>query len=152
MADPIDDDPRSIEDRAEDEGAPEELFPLGSLQGDELTPQKLIKRGLPVEVTVAMGTAEVPVQGGGLLDPDRAGRVLVSYEFAKNVEVPQREDGRIVGWKVRQMLRPTYVQQAKDEGALIREEFAHLLALDQKAAGALLDDLGAAFARASMGE
>lgn len=141
----------SIGDRAANGGAEaEELFPLGALEGDELTPQKLIKRGLPVEVTVALGTAEVPVKGQGLLDPEKSGRVLVTFAFWKNIEVPTVEEGRIVGWKIRQMLRPTFVAQANEEAPLVRAEFEKLLALDPVRAGALLDELQAVFKAAAV--
>lgn len=130
---------KSIEDLADDE--PEELFPLGTLEGDDFTPQKIIKKGLPIEVTVAIGQAEVPMPTGGLLDPNKQGRALVSYAFAKNVEIPQTDEGKIVGWKVRQMLRAIYVKPANDEAALIRDEFKALLALDESAAGRVLDEL-----------
>jgi hypothetical protein len=131
---------RSLEQLA-DEESEAELFPQGSLAGDDLTPQKLIKRGLPTEVTVSIGKAEVPMPAGGLMDPGKSGRVLVSYAFFKNEEVAQRENGDIVGWKIRQHLKATYVQQANDEAALIRSEFDALIALDEAAAGRLLDDL-----------
>jgi hypothetical protein len=135
----------SIEDLANEVDEQAELFPVGSLEGDDMTPQKFIKKGLPVEVTVAIGQAEVPMSGGGLLDPERRGRVLVSYAFAKNIEIPTIEDGKLKGWKIRQMLRSTYVEQANDEAALIKKEFEALLALDASEAGAVLDDLGAMF-------
>jgi hypothetical protein len=123
-----------------------ELFPLGSIEGDELTPQKIIKRGLPVEVTVSIGKAEVPVKGNGLMDPEKTGRVIVSYAFASNTEIPTTDEtGRVVSWKVRQSLRATHVAPANDREALIRAEFDALLALEGDAAGRLLDELKARF-------
>lgn len=119
-----------------------ELFPNGSLAGDAVTPQTLVKRGLPVEVTVSLSKAEVPTTGG-LLDPSKAGRVLVSYLPATVHEVPQREgdEDTLVGWKLRQDLRATFVEDANDEAALIRKEFAALIQLDGTAAKALLAEL-----------
>lgn len=132
----------SIADRADEGEAEVELFPVGSLDGDSIAPQKLIKRGLPVEITVSIGKAEVPVRGEGLLDPEKSGRSLVSWAFLKNEEVPSYDsEGRINGWKVRQHLRATFVKQANDEVPLIRSEFEALLAIDAPQAGKLLDEL-----------
>lgn len=130
------------------DGEEPEFFPLGSLEGDGVTAQTLVKKGLPMEVTVAIGSAEVPVPGGGLLDPNKGGRVMVSYAYWKTIEVPTVEDGKIVGWKVRQMLRAAYVAQANDEARLVRDEFEALLALDPVRAGQVLDQLREAFAAA----
>jgi hypothetical protein len=138
-----DEDGVTIDERAEEhEYDPPEMFPLGTLSGDDLTPQKVVKRGLPVETTVALSRAEVPTSGG-LMDPDKAGRCLVSYVPGKIEEVPQRDgdEAKVVGWKIRQHLRATYVQPAGDEADLIRAEFGALLELDSSAAGALLDEL-----------
>lgn len=120
----------------------EELFPNGALAGDKVSPQTLVKRGLPVEVTVSLSKAEVPTKSG-LLDPTKAGRVLVSYLPATVHEVPQREgdDDQLVGWKIRQDLRATFVEDANDESELIRSEFAALVALDGAAAQVLLGEL-----------
>lgn len=104
---------RSIGDRAgagEHEQPEEELFPLGSLEGDGKSLKTLLRGGLPVEVTTSILSAEVPIRGGGLLDPERAGKVLVSYEVAKVETVLIREEGKIVKAKIRQVLRPTYVE------------------------------------------
>lgn len=134
------------EDDVEDEGT---LFPMGFLKGDEVTPARMIKKGLPVEVTVSIGKAEVPMPDSGLLDPERQGRVLVTYVFGSNQEIPVREEDKIVRWKIRQNLRAVHVASANDEVALITSEFDALLALDQAAAGALLDQLGAMFRSAN---
>lgn len=137
-------EPRSIEDLADDEQDQPELFPMGSLEGDDLTPARMIKKGLPVEVTASIGKAEVPLRGG-MIDPNKRGRVLVSYRFHKNEDIAQIEDNEIVGWKIRQNLKATYVAQANSEEDLISIEFANLLALDQAAAGRLLDTLTESF-------
>lgn len=136
---------QSIEDLVDDDADQPELFPMGTLEGEGITPQRLIKKGLPVEVTVSIGKAEVPMPSGGLMDPNKSGRALVSYVFGKNEDIPQFEDGNIVGWKIRQNLRATYVQNANDEAELIRREFEALMALDGEAAGRVLDELKTLF-------
>ncbi len=122
----------------------DELFPKGSLAGDEVTAQTLVKRGLPVEVTVSLSKAEVPSKGG-LLNPNKAGRVLVSYLPGTVHEVPQRDgdEDELVGWKIRQDLRATFVMDANDEQELIRSEFQALCLLDGSAARELLAELKA---------
>ena len=125
-----------------------EMFPAGSLEGDETTLATLIKPGQPNEVTVSMGTAEVPSPRGGLLNPDREHLLLVTTEHAGYTEVPKREGDRVtgktvVGWKTRQNLRPIYVEQVKGEAGAIEAAFADLLMSDASAAGALLDRMQA---------
>ncbi len=53
-----------------DEGAAE-LFPTGALEGDAVTPQSLIKKGLPTQLVVSLSKAEVPIRGKGLVDPNK---------------------------------------------------------------------------------
>jgi hypothetical protein len=142
------DDPmgdRSIEGRAangEGDDAPE-LFPLGSLEGDGVTLKTIVKPSEKVETTVAMMSAEVP-SSGGLLDPRREGMLLVTYELAQAPLVPKREGDRargkqIVGWKIRQQVRPIFVEQVSGEAGALEANFAALLAEDPAKAGALLD-------------
>lgn len=136
---------RSLEDLTDDGADQPELFPFGSLEGeDTVTPQRMIKKGLPVEVTASIGKAEVPLKSG-MLDPNRRGRVLVSYRFHKNEDIAQVEDGDIKSWKIRQNLKATFVEDAGDEATLIKREFANLMELDSAAAGRLLDDLKVLF-------
>jgi hypothetical protein len=135
-------DDASVEERAKNgehmEGE-ETLFPVGSLEGDDITPQARIKRNLPVKVEASIGKAAVPLRSG-LLDPNKTGRALVSFRHAKDEDVPERKGGDgadrhdIVGWTIRQHLTATYVQPANDEAALIRSEFAALCALDARKA------------------
>lgn len=107
----------AIGDRPEpepDDEQPEELFPVGSLEGDpKMTLGKLIKPHHKVEYTVSLMAAEVPLRGG-LLDPDATGAVMITYEVANLTPVPIREDRggvkKLVGWKIRQSLRPIYVE------------------------------------------
>lgn len=115
-------DVHSIADRAAagDELTDDEvqqLFPDGVLEGDGKTLKTLIKANLPVEVTVSMRAAEVPMRGG-LPDPDSLKRVMATCEVAKYEPIPVREDQdgerKIVGWKIRAVLRPTFVEPVED--------------------------------------
>lgn len=153
-----DDDPMgaggSISERAAngegaepDEEQPE-LFPQGSIEGDAKTLKTLIKAGLPVEQTVAMGSAEVPISSGGLIDPEKEGMLLVTYEAAGYKPVPVREGERhegkrVKGWKIRTYLRPIHVERVNGEAGAIEANFAALLDADEAEAGALLDRLSA---------
>jgi hypothetical protein len=142
----LDAERRSLEELAEEDREPteEELFPLGSLEGDQVKPGQTIKRAQPVELTVSLSRAEVPLRGSGMLDPDKHGRVLVTYLPGKDERVPKREDDdsdRVTGWKIRQNLRATYVQAANDAETMIRLFYEELLADDEKAAKKLLADL-----------
>lgn len=140
--------PRSIQERAEngESGVPEEeLFPLGSLPGDDITPQTLVKRGLPTTLMVSLMRAKVPFRGKGLADPNRFGRALVQYLPAKVNELPLREDkgdpAKVTGWELTQELRVVHVATADEPEDLIRTEFQVLLAEDAKAAAALFAEL-----------
>jgi hypothetical protein len=104
----------ALADLPVDDGEQEELFPVGSLEGDpKVTLKNIIKAHHRVEYTASLMSAEVPLREG-LLDPDDEGRVLVTYEVASLVPVPIREDKggtkKIVGYKIRQQLRPIYVE------------------------------------------
>jgi hypothetical protein len=115
------DNVRSISERAADEteaGEQVEAFPMGSLEGDGKTLKNIIKSGLPVELTVSMRAAEVPIRGGGLPDPDSLQRCFVTAEVAKYEPVPVRDDGKIVSWKIRCVLRPTYVEPQEASGSV----------------------------------
>ena len=132
------------EPQNDDQTPEEEMFPSGSLDGEHIQPQQVIKKGTPTEVTVSIGKAEVPLKSG-MIDPNKMGRCLVSYAFLKNEDVPHFEgEGsarRITRWKIRTHLTATYVEPANDEAELIRSEFEALVALDGKAATALLAEL-----------
>lgn len=125
---------------------PGELFPIGTLPGDDLTLRELIKPHHKVEVTASLMAAEVPMTGG-LVDPEREGMALVTYELAKPLLIPQREgdrdDKKLVGWKVRQQLRPVYVEGVRGEAGVIEAQFAALLKADQQQAAALADRIRA---------
>lgn len=145
-----DEEPQSIREMAENdaqEGAGE-LFPIGSLEGDETSLATLVKPTHTHEVTVSMGTAEVPSPRGGLLSPDSEHLLLVTCEHAGYTEVPKREGDRVsgktvIGWKTRQTLRPIYVERVKGEAGAIEASFADLLKADETAAMALLDRMRA---------
>lgn len=101
---------RSISDRAQDEPAQEE-FPKGVIDAgaSKRSLKTLIKGGLPVEMTVSMMSAEVPLRGG-IPDPDAQHRFITTTELHKVEPVAQREEGLLVAWKVRAHLRPVYVE------------------------------------------
>lgn len=161
MADPIipdegDSNVRSISERAQngDGVAPEEeLFPMGTLEGEGPTAQTIIKKGAATEVTVSLSKAEVPNPGGGLFDPNQYGRALVTFLPGPHHPLPVRNDkadpAKVTGWKIRQDLRVVHVAGADNAAGLIETEFEALLSDDAAAAGALLDRLTAAFREAS---
>ena len=110
-----DEDTASVAERAEDEVPEAELFPMGSIEGDpKITWSMLLKRGRPVEVTSTMRAAEVGVRNGQLLDPEKVTQVLVTVVPEQAIVIYKREtiDGPVKGYKIRQPLRPTYVQEA----------------------------------------
>jgi hypothetical protein len=137
-------DGRSIEERAADQDGQMEAFPMGAVDGDaKVSLRSLVKVGESVEFTAAMRSAEVPLRGG-LIDPRKGGRLLVSYEGAKVEVVPKREDGQVAGWKVRQSLRPTFVEPVGQTDAdLIEHYFRELIAASPSEGGALADRIAA---------
>lgn len=101
-----------------------ELFPKGVLDTDgKIQLKNLIRANESVEITASLMTAEVPLRGG-LVDPRKEGKVIVSFEAAKYIPVPQRKgepgDKQLTGWKIRCQLRPTYVEPI--EGAYFSRE------------------------------
>ena len=130
-----------------DDQTEEELFPAGSLPGDDITPQSIVKKGLPTKLVVALSKAEVPIRGNGLVNPNRYGQVLVTYLPGKLHELPIREDehdgAKVTSWKLTQDLRAMYVEDANDRPALIRAQFEALCATDAAGAVALIADLKA---------
>lgn len=108
----------SITDRAA-EGEEEQIeFPTGVIDAgaSKKSLKNLIKAGLPVEMTVSMMRAEVPLRGG-IPDPEGQHRFLVTTELAKVEPVVQREDGKVVSWKLRAHLRPVYVEVVEAQQA-----------------------------------
>ena len=119
----------SISQRARDGEEPEqptdeELFPLGSLEGDSaVTLKTLLKPRVPVEISASMGTAAVPIKGSGFFDPEQEITLLVRVLPGGPVPVATRKKGdekaKIEKWRVTQPLTPIYVQEA---GSMFTEE------------------------------
>lgn len=145
---------RSIREMAEREAAEHEqgeMWPMGTLEGELGSIRDLIKPSHRVEVTVSMSSAEVPSPQGGLIDPTKEGLALVTYELAKPELIPirsgERGDRKLEGWKVRQVVRPIYVEGVKGEEGVIQAKFEALLMAAPERAGALLDVLQAKAAK-----
>jgi hypothetical protein len=119
----------------------EQLFPMGTVEGDGRNLKTLIRPNAPIRSTVSMRKAEVP-SAGGLFDPDRERMLLVTVEPSKIEHVPIRDGGRVKEWKQRQTLRPVYIEGTTSYGAAqIEAMFTALLADDPRDAGKLLDKL-----------
>ncbi len=135
------------DDGQDPDEAAAELFPNGALEGDALTRQGVFRKGLATELVVSLSRAEVPIRGKGLVNPDKYGRVLVTYLPGKLHELPIRQDehdgARVTALKLTQDLRAMYVEDANDVAALIRSEFEALVAKDGAAATDLLAELRA---------
>lgn len=149
MADDPMDDTRSIAERAAAaaNGAMEadeqlEAFPNGSVEGDaKITLRTLVKPGDSTSYTVSMRSAEVGLRGG-LVDPRTTTRLLVTCEVAKVEEVAEREEGRVVGWKIRQTLRPTYVEPVGQmDGDLLVHYFRELAAASPQEGARVADQV-----------
>jgi hypothetical protein len=102
---------------SEDEPSEEELFPLGSLEGDSaVTLKTLLKARTPVEISASMGTAAVPIKGSGFFDPEQEITLLVRVLPGGPVPVATRKKGderaQIEKWRITQPLTPIYVQEA----------------------------------------
>lgn len=145
-------DTESVREMAEHdaETPEEELFPLGTLEGDDVTLGGLVKGNHSFQITVSMnGTSEIHSPSDtGLFDPSKEHMLLVTCEQASLELVPDREGERvqgkkIVGWKGRQKLRPIYCEKVKGEAGVIESQFSALLGADEAAAMALLDRLKA---------
>jgi hypothetical protein len=138
----------SIRDRAargehegESEQAQDELFPMGTVDGDGRSLKTIMKANAPTRSTVSISSAEIP-SGGGLFDPERERTLLVTIEPGKVELVPVHKDGKVSEWKQRQTLRPTFIESASSYGAAqIEAMFTALLADDPRDAGKLLDKL-----------
>ena len=110
MSDPLDTSIEGMADAAMN-GDGDEQQALFALEGDKpLTGAGLVKRGTPIDSEVSLMSASVPCKG--LIDPDKPGRLVVTYESAGYVFKPQRDRGNqsITGWTLRQQLRPIYVE------------------------------------------
>lgn len=137
---------QSIREMAEQDAddAQEEIFPRGQLEGDDKSIRDFFQPHHRIELTASLMAAEVPASGG-LVDPEKEGMALVTYELSKPIPVPIREgnagEKELVGWKIRQQLRPVYVEAVRGEEGAIEANFAALLAAEPNRAGALLDRL-----------
>jgi hypothetical protein len=132
------------EDPPEGEGQAE-LFPQGYITGGKTTLKTLVKPGQPHKITVALSRAEVPLRGG-LPDPDRQMRALVTGIFQSAKPTAERDDAgsplKVTGWKTAVNMRVEYVEHVPDDDAgLIEQRFQAMLEVDARAAGELLDRL-----------
>jgi len=124
---------RSIAERAENGEPDQQEFPKGIIDvGAARTLKNLIKGGLPVESTVSMMSAEVPLRGG-LPDPDGQHRFVVTTELHKAEEIAKREDGLLASWKVRSHLRPVYVESVGAHQLVVGMDRAEFEAFEQRA-------------------
>ncbi len=134
------------------DGEQSELFPSGSLEGDGLTLKQLVKAGQAQQVTTRLDGTEVPTPEGGLLHPEGLVKLLVTGEVKRYEPTPLRtpdDEGKVRGWKIRQIVRPVYVERVDgDLTVAISQRFAELCETDVKTAGALLDRLGSQLAEA----
>jgi hypothetical protein len=89
-----------------------------------------------------LASAEVP-GSKGLFDPEKEGKLLVSFALGRVETVPLREEGKVKSWKVRQVVHPTFVQRVDADTDEVEARFELLLDGDPRAAGALLDKLKA---------
>lgn len=103
---------RSVAEQAKDE-APD-VPPPPPLKGDkQLSIGGLGKRGAPVESRVSIMSASVEAEG--LFDPEVEGMVIIAYEPFDYGYKPKRKNGKVVGWKLIQALRPTHVTKVPAE-------------------------------------
>jgi hypothetical protein len=133
------------EDGQPDEDGQEELFPQGSLTGGKTTLKTLVKTGQGHKLRVALSRMEVPLRGG-LPDPDRQVRALVTGVFQKEETLAERDDPgnplKVTGWKTTAKLRVEYVEHVPDDDAgLIEQRFRAMLEVEPRAAAELLDRL-----------
>lgn len=106
-----------------DDEPPEEAqeeFPMGLFEpSDAKTIKTLIASGLPVELTVSLGAAEIPLRGG-IPDPNKLHRLLITSRFHKAEPIAQYDsddDTKIVGWKIRVHMKSRHVEVVSDEAA-----------------------------------
>jgi hypothetical protein len=129
---------------AEAEADQAEMFPLGSLEGDGRTLRNLMRPTLPITSTVSLRSAEVPLSGGDLLNPEKTGRALVTYLPEKYEEVAEHEGTEAVAWKVRQVARPVFVEPVKgDLPDMVEAWFDRVMEESPEAGGALADRIAA---------
>ena len=95
----------------------EELFPLGSLEGDPaVTGKNFVSGSQPVKVTAKLKNVSVPA--GGLVAAGTPVHLLVKAIAGGVDRCPTMEDDgqggkRVTGWEERQRYEPAYVQEAQ---------------------------------------
>lgn len=144
----------SIADRAELAAADEEmetLFPEGFIDGEPWNLAQIHKSRVPVEATVSLSRAEIPLRDG-LPDPNKIRRVAVSTCGGKFEAIPtfeEQPDGRseIVSWKIRATLRATYVEQMGTPEQVVLQEFEKLTLDSPQRAAEIANELVAFAAR-----
>lgn len=125
-----------------------ELFPHGSLEGDpKVTYKNLVKTGARVSLTASLTSAEVPIRGGGLFDPEQEGLALVRYLPAQVALVPHHKDkngqSKVEEWTLRQTLRAFKIEPA---GELVnRVQVVDVLSAEGVASGTVTKVLAALF-------
>lgn len=124
----------------------EELFPDGFMDGEAWTLGNIHKSGVPVEATVSLSRAEIPIRDG-LPDPNKFRRVIVSTGGGKIEAIPTFEEGDIVSWKIRAHLKVTHIQQMGDPESVVAAEFEKLALANPKRAAEVAEQL-VAFAKA----
>lgn len=134
----------SIRDRAEagehtNGENDEQLFPLGQLEGDGISPSKFRKPGKDVKAQAKIKAIKVP-GGKGFADPERLRTLLVTVQPGKNEEVPHMRDGAVDYYDVVQHYVPTYVEGVeRGDAGRVEAMFAELLKNDAKGAAKALD-------------
>lgn len=131
----------SISERAENgegDGEGDELFPMGSVDGDGKPPKARVP-GADVQTLVKIKAAEVPARGG--FDPRHEGKLLVTFEVGKEEETYIREEGKVKRVKMKTHLTPIHVERVDASTADIEAAFELLLDGDASEAGKLLDKL-----------
>lgn len=136
----------SVTDRAETGSDDQtELF----IVGGEKTRANLYPKGLPTELVAEMTKHEVPLRDG-LYDPQKTYRFAVTCQVGRYTEDPVREkqadnSTKIVSTKVRQKIKPVFMEEMGWGEEALERSFRQLLAIDATRAGACLDKLQAEF-------
>lgn len=140
---------REMAEREATDAEQVEMFPMGTLEGDGVNHKNLMRANEPVEFTIAMTGGEVPSSSGGMMDPRKESMLLVTVEPEDGgLPVPRREGDRITGktvkgWKVRQKVRPIFIERVEGQEGVIEANFQAFLEADAQRAAALLDRLAA---------
>lgn len=115
-------------DAEEDDGQ----FAMGLIEATlPPTLSRLIPRGMPVKVSVSMGTGAV--EGKGLFGADEDIILVTRFRVRKYEPVPKREDGKTVEFEIRQHLTPLFSATAASPKGLELVEEAKSRAKQQAA-------------------